>query len=225
MKRQKFMSELEVLLRDIPEHDRLDAIAYYNDYFDEAGIEKEELILRELGSPKKVADAMKEGLSSSDEKFKITSQDWSLPRNRDQKSESSQSKIANEKKIPWFLLVLLLIFFSPVLIGVIAGIFGGLIGLIGALFGVTVGAAGSGFGLFLGGLVCFVTGFVRVFANPLEGLTSMGIGALLISIGILLVLLFVILIRKWIPVLVKGFIDGCKYVYHKVKRLLRRDGV
>ncbi len=283
MNRQKFMSELEVLLRDISENDRMDAITYYNDYFDEAGKENEEVILRELGSPKKVADTIKEGLvrgedsygegstmefsergcfdrrsaeewnaptsikatlESEDTQDRVssgaTSQDWKNQRtaNRDrehqekmnQKSKCQQpdskmeiSIISKGRNIPWFVIVLLLIFAAPVLVGVIAGIFGGLVGLIGGIFGVTVGTAGSGFGIFIGGLVCLVTGFVRMFSNPLEGLTSMGVGALLISIGILLLLLFVVLIRKWIPALVKGFVGGCQYVYRWAMGLLRRD--
>ena len=40
MNRVEFMKQLERLLGDIPENDRLDAIAYYNDYFDEAGAER-----------------------------------------------------------------------------------------------------------------------------------------------------------------------------------------
>ena len=39
MNRLEFMHQLENLLWDIPENDRLDAIAYYNDYFVEAGSE------------------------------------------------------------------------------------------------------------------------------------------------------------------------------------------
>ena len=35
MNRVEFMQQLERLLCDIPQSDRLDAIAYYNDYFDE----------------------------------------------------------------------------------------------------------------------------------------------------------------------------------------------
>ena len=37
MSRKEFMQQLNRLLADIPESDRQDAIAYYNDYFDEAG--------------------------------------------------------------------------------------------------------------------------------------------------------------------------------------------
>lgn len=256
MNRQKFMNELEALLRDIPENDRLDAIAYYHDYFDEAGKENEELVLRELGSPKKVADTIKAGLAVGEDFLseestvefsergcmdRRSAEEWKAPmtaafehqqKRTNQKSESSHTESAKEiatrfqgKMVPWPVIVLLLIFASPILIGIIAGLFGGLIGLLGGLFGVTVGTAGSGFGLFIGGLVCLVTGFVRTFSNPLEGMTSMGVGALLTSVGILLLLLLAVLIKKWIPALVKGFIGGCKYVYRWAMGLLRRDEV
>lgn len=66
MKREEFMRELEYLLRDIPESDRMDAVAYYNDYFDEAGIENEQRVIQELGSPEKVAKTMKEDLGKMD---------------------------------------------------------------------------------------------------------------------------------------------------------------
>ena len=48
MNRVEFMKQLERLLGDIPENDRLDAIAYYNDYFYEAGVENEAQVIREL---------------------------------------------------------------------------------------------------------------------------------------------------------------------------------
>ena len=51
MNRAEFMRQLERLLMDIPENDRLDAIAYYNDYFDEAGVENEARVIQKLGSP------------------------------------------------------------------------------------------------------------------------------------------------------------------------------
>ena len=256
MNRQKFMSELEILLQDISENDRLDAIAYYNDYFDEAGKENEELIIRELGSPKRVADTIKNSMAfgetfdAKDDYGEYTergysdsrsTEEWKAPIKAKTKEQNGQRQAAFEttsqdwtisqkytvdkpkKEIPWALSVILLIFASPVLIGVIAGLFGGFMGLVGALFGVTVGVFGAGFGVLVGGVICFVVGFVRMFSNPMEGLASMGVGALLISVGILLTLLFILLVSKWLPVLVKGFIGGCKYVYRWAIGLLRRD--
>lgn len=55
MRRDKFMKELEYLLQDIPDEDKADAIAYYQDYLEEAGPENEEKVIQDFGSPERVA--------------------------------------------------------------------------------------------------------------------------------------------------------------------------
>ena len=51
MNRIEYMTKLASLLQDIPEVERRDAMKYYNDYFDEAGEENEEQVIREFGAP------------------------------------------------------------------------------------------------------------------------------------------------------------------------------
>ena len=58
MDRAQFMQALEKLLADISETERQDALDCYNSYFDDAGAENEASVLRELGSPEKVAAIM-----------------------------------------------------------------------------------------------------------------------------------------------------------------------
>ena len=55
MNRIEFMTELAALLQDVPVEERKEAMQYYNDYFDDAG-EEEKDVVKELGSPAKVAD-------------------------------------------------------------------------------------------------------------------------------------------------------------------------
>ncbi|BCN30350.1 DUF1700 domain-containing protein [Anaeromicropila herbilytica] len=55
MTKASFMKELESLLSNISTEERESALQYYEDYFADAGDEKEEDIIAELGSPKKVA--------------------------------------------------------------------------------------------------------------------------------------------------------------------------
>ena len=62
MNRETFMRELERLLANIPENERKEALAYYEDYFNDAGPENEQQVLAELGYPYKVAENIKEGL-------------------------------------------------------------------------------------------------------------------------------------------------------------------
>lgn len=59
MNRQEFMNQLERLLSDVPEAERQDALAYYEDYFDEAGPEQEAQVIQDLGSPGRVAATIK----------------------------------------------------------------------------------------------------------------------------------------------------------------------
>lgn len=59
MKKDEFLSQLEYLLQDIPEEDKRDAIDYYRDYLEEAGPEREEDVLREFGSPERIASMIR----------------------------------------------------------------------------------------------------------------------------------------------------------------------
>ena len=62
MNRIEYMTKLASLLQDIPEIERKDAMKYYNDYFDEAGEENEEQVIREFGTPEEVAKNIKADL-------------------------------------------------------------------------------------------------------------------------------------------------------------------
>lgn len=55
MRREEFMRELEYLLQDIPDEEKEDAVAYYRDYLEEAGPENEEAVIRDFGSPERIA--------------------------------------------------------------------------------------------------------------------------------------------------------------------------
>ena len=61
MSREEFMRQLEALLTDISEEKR-EALSYYRSYFEDAGEENEERILKELESPQKVAATIKADL-------------------------------------------------------------------------------------------------------------------------------------------------------------------
>ena len=59
MTKLEFLKELESLLPDIPLEEREEALRYYNGYFEDAGEEQEEEIIKEIGSPSKVAAIIK----------------------------------------------------------------------------------------------------------------------------------------------------------------------
>lgn len=73
MRKREFMNRLAQLLTDIPYEERIEALQYYEDYFADAGDDKEQDVIAELKSPERLADIIKKeiagGLSAVDERF------------------------------------------------------------------------------------------------------------------------------------------------------------
>lgn len=62
MNRAEFMSQLERLLQSIAPAEREEALQYYSDYFDDAGVENEQDVIEALGNPARVAENIKRDL-------------------------------------------------------------------------------------------------------------------------------------------------------------------
>lgn len=58
MTRTEYMAQLEKHLKKLPHKEYLEAINFFNEYFDEAGPEREADIIEELGSPKEAASEL-----------------------------------------------------------------------------------------------------------------------------------------------------------------------
>lgn len=63
MNRAEFMRRLTELLGDVSPMERDEAIQYYNDYFDDAGVENEGEVISSLGTPEELARTIKAGLN------------------------------------------------------------------------------------------------------------------------------------------------------------------
>ena len=55
MNRQDFMNQLAAELSKLPKEEVQAAMEYYSEYFDEAGPEREQQAIKDLGSPSKIA--------------------------------------------------------------------------------------------------------------------------------------------------------------------------
>lgn len=219
MNRQEFMRQLEYLLKDIPASDRQDAIAYYNDYFDEAGAGNEEQVIRELGSPEKVAEMIKADLNLHE--FAGTKQEKAETEQEYQSFNYSDLPVKKNKKkarIPIALLIVLLVFASPFILGAGTGILGVVVGILGAVFGIFVAIIACGAGFSIAGIVCLVTGLFLIFTDPLEGLATMGVGGVMAAVGILCILLFAWCVVKWIPALVRACVNLIQKIIFKNRR-------
>ena len=87
MNRAEFMKRLEELLADIPEEERVEALEYYEGYFEDGGPEREEEIIRELESPEVTAAMIKEDIEE-------------IPRDGVQNAPVLREQTAEEKETP-----------------------------------------------------------------------------------------------------------------------------
>ena len=235
MNRVEFMWQLEHLLMDIPENDRLDAIAYYNDYFDEAGIENEVQVIRELGSPEKVAATIKTDLNSSgNAEAEYTEHGYedgrdgvniNTPATQDVSSHDQKKK----RDFPLALIIILVVFASPILVGIGGGLLGVVLGVLGAIFGiivavivtvfsVAVAMLGCGIACVIAGAACIVVGLMRAVTSGVEGLLFVGVGGIVFALGIVFTILFVWCAFKWLPALFRWTIDLIQRLFSRRER-------
>jgi uncharacterized membrane protein len=231
MKKNEFMNELENMLGNIQDSEREEALQYYNDYFDEAGPENEEQVVRELGTPAKVAAIIKTSLQEnvnesgefsetgySDPRFTVNyevvdskengSNDSNNSYNKTTSRERKYAKEASGGKIA--LIVILCILAIPIGVPLLGGIFGLIVGILGAAFGIFVAIAALAVALPITGVVVFGVGVVTLFTAPTVGIFSCGVGLLILGVGILLVLLTGIICGEFFPWLIRGIVNLCK---------------
>lgn len=200
MNKEQFLKELEDLLQDIDATEREEALNYYRDYFEDAGSEHEQEIIKELESPKKVAQTIKEGLGV-EEHHRV-----------DDESKESYYNEKNTRILKGIIAVLIVLLILPT----VGGIGGLIVGAIGLFIGIVcVGIFGT-FGL-LCAVVALAVVAVRLFIDGLiaGGLICLGIGSLLVSLSYLTSLMTVSLFR-YLPQAFKAMLDLGKNIYNKV---------
>lgn len=238
MNRVEFMQQLERLLMDIPENDRLDAIAYYHDYFDEAGAENESQVIRELGSPEKVAATIKLDLNSSGNmEAEYTEHGYEDGReaaniNTLARHETSSQEQKKKRDFPLALIIILVIFASPILVGVGGGALGIILGVLGAVFGIIIGVIvtvlalaiamlACGIACVVAGAACIIVGILRAVTSGMEGLVLVGVGGITFALGILFTILFAWCAFKWLPALFRWTIDLIQRLFSRRERRSR----
>ena len=164
MDRAQFMQELEKLLADISETERQDALDFYNSYFDDAGAENEASVLRELGSPEKVAAIIKADLKGSAGGYEYgeytehgyedarTKERGQMPEKYGEESGTGKRFFRKGNQAVLILAVILLVFISPFVKGAVGGILTFAVGILLLPFWLIVGLGIGAVALLVGGL-------------------------------------------------------------------------
>ena len=189
MTRKEYMKQLKKYLKRLPKEDYDNAIEYFSEYFDEAGAENEQQVMKELGEPKEAAGELLLNLLQ----------------------ETTTHSPAKTKRSPGkiILLAFLVLCASPVSLAL-------LIGALGVLFAVVVVIAAVIFSLGVtcaatvaGGIMLAGFGATLIFKSVAAACMMVGGGFLMAGAGILIGVLTVY-ICKWcatgIGRLVNGFV-------------------
>ena len=221
MNRIDFMRRLELLLSDLPENERREAVQYYNDYFNDAGVENEEEVLESLGTPEEVAGSIREGLrEEAREKGEFSEKGFKQDGQKQEKKDAGDRYRAEGRKKGMSasavaLIVICCLVASPVLIPLAITLIV-VLAVLGAVFISLVLV------FLLIGVVCIVSGVIAFFGSLTELFLApasavMGIGMSLIAVGagILLTMLLVFVISKIFPAAFCKTADWVSGLFHK----------
>ncbi|MBT9779971.1 DUF1700 domain-containing protein [Clostridium sp. MCC353] len=241
MNREIFMKELEYLLQDIPEEDKADALDYYRDYLEEAGEENEEAVIKEFGSPERIAAIIRSDLTGNleeggeftengyqDERFRdpnyqmtqrydlpevqSSTQDYSTKPERN--SHSGMNQVL--KVILWIVLICVA---APAALGIGGGILGVVSGLAAAFLTIIVLVGVITLVLFIGAIACGVGAVILLFSNPAAAFLFLGIAVLLAGLTLLSVVVCILFYGKFLPFLFRSVTDGISRLVHRgIKR-------
>lgn len=237
MNKMLFIEELEYLLQDIESEEKDEAIQYYRDYFEEAGEEREEQVLAELGSPEKIAAIIRVDLSGQmqeggeftdsgyqDERFKEPNyqmaERYELPEVMEPHEKSSKAEEKQPWTNRWVKLVLwgiLILAASPVILGAGGAVLGVLAGIGGILLAFALIPGACAAGCLIGGVVIGVIGILQLAGSTLTGAFLIGNAFICLGLSFLFLALSVLFYGKFMPFLFRVITDGISGLIHRRK--------
>ena len=231
MNRIDFMRQLESLLQNISLAEREEALQYYNDYFNDAGPECEQDVIEALGNPMRVAETIKKeiyGTGYGDINYHKTMPtnrsvvEYNQNMNQNGDMGNNTNTLAKEKEpMPTWaivLIVILCVFFSPAILGVIGGTLGTILGIGIAWFSLILafGVIAVSFIFIL--FVFLIIGFGMLFVSPLAGTAFIGVGLVVGGLGLGFLMLTVVMAGSATPAIFKGIADLCRWTAKKINK-------
>lgn len=234
MNRIEFMTELAALLQDVPVEERVEAMQYYNNYFDDAGEENEQQVILELGNPKKVAATIKADLENqADEQGEYTENGYmdarfekkNMPADRSTHGSESQESRSHasggeqqpksNKILKIALIIILIIVASPMVLpfalGIVVLVFGGIIAVAVLFASLVIASAAVAFA----GVCVFIAGLVSVVPEIAVGLALIGTGLILTVIGVIATVASVKLCIVVFPGICRGIAWLCRWPFQR----------
>ncbi len=223
MTRIEFMKELELLLSDLSEDERNEALQYYNDYLDDAGKENESEIIQKLESPQKVSKTIHQGLSGDMD----TKGEYGETGYHDTSVEDKNLPANRKTKKPWtstplkcILIILLLVVGLYKFFPWIATLFGFLLATVIVLFVILALLLGGGFIVAGAGVLLFVFSCFLIPTSFVGFLGFLGSGLVLIALGLSISVLLWWGVLKLFPPVFRWIVNQFRKLFHRKEKTL-----
>lgn len=177
MTKDSYLKELRDNLYQIPQEEVNNIIQYYAEYFDEAGADNVQNVIRDLGSPKQLAD-------------KVTADYFG--------GNMPEVELKSKKHINVWLIVAAVLG-APLWIPLVLAALIVALALVIVMFALVVSFGAIVLACAIGGVVMSFASFAVMFSDAATGILLLGIGLVCLSITILMVFAtigIVILIKK-----------------------------
>lgn len=165
MNRIEFLNELEKELQDISVEERESALEYYSEYFDDAGKENEEAVLKELHSPQSVAAQIRANATMK-------------------RLESTPSSAKHGWKAAW--VTVGMIFAAPIALPLAIAAAAVVVALLISLAAVLFAFMASSAAIALSGIVMFFGSFFMLSSGLANFLLSFGYSCICLAISVLI---------------------------------------
>ena len=198
MNRASYLKKLLGKLQRLPAHEIDAALAYYEEYFDEAGEENEQRVIQQLGSPSHVASQIMAD---------------SALRDLDETSTSTK------KNVTAIWLIILAILSAPLSIPLLAVAIALIFSFGVVIFSVVFAIIATVLSIIFGGIVALISGFFILTEDWPTALLFMGIGFIVTGLGILLFPVVARFIKKIVVICV----EALARLFHKITKK-RKEG-
>ena len=221
MNAYEYLQALRAALAVLPDDEIDSAMRYYEDYFLDAGDENAEKVIKQLGPPEQVAEAILRDYTGvarrRPERFeeeKAQTVDG-VPLGRDGKPLTRKKGIN-----PWMLacIVLLALIFGPVAVAVIGAI---IVAVVGLVIGIAACVVAVPAATLIGGGALVLFSFL-LWATPASALPTLGAGLAVGAVGLLLVLLVIKLCILFVPPIIRGLVALIRWPIEKIRNCLKR---
>ncbi len=231
MTKQEYIAVLVEQLSCVSAEERESAVEYYTNYFDDAGLENEQNVIKQLGSPKKLA---KEIIKATENTQKQDAND-EYPQNAPTPPAFTQSEtyiklkssaksavdtgVEAMKSSDKNKLILILIICSfPIWLPVLAIIFSVVFSVVAAVFCVVISFFIAGVALLIGGGFLMVFSLITMVTTAVSsGILNLFIGIILVGVGYLLLCFGDIFFKYVLP----KIIHFVKYLVKKISTKIK----